>query len=178
MVAILVVAGALFCNVLLDRLIIFNASPSIALGFYIACDHEPGLGELVEFELAPEFCGTLGSPNRSRRALRVLKPIAAGPGDHVDTTGDWLVINARCIAPIFTVDSEGRPLPIWRARRVLNPDEFFVFSSRVPNSFDSRYYGPIRRADIIAVRRPLWIWGVEEHPVTVHSKASQGTVDR
>ena len=50
-------------------------------------------------------------------------------------------------------DSAGRPLPAWRIRRVLGPDEFFVFSSRIANSFDSRCYGPITRKDIQAVRK-------------------------
>ncbi len=35
-------------------------------------------------------------------------------------------------------------------------DEYFVFSDRVPNSFDSRYFGPISRAAIIGVYRPLF----------------------
>lgn len=158
MVAIFVVAAALLLNALLGRMITLNMSPSVALGLYITCHHEPRFGELVEFELAPEFRSTIRSHNQSKRDARVLKPIAAGPGDHIDTTGDWLLINERCVAPIFTVDSQGRPLPVWRARRVLRPGEFFVFSACVPNSFDSRYYGPIRRCDIIAVRRPLWTW--------------------
>ncbi len=34
-------------------------------------------------------------------------------------------------------------------------DEYFVFSNRVPNSFDSRYFGPISRAAILGVYRPL-----------------------
>jgi len=158
MAAILVAAGGLLLNLLLGRMITFNASPSVAIGFYIRCDHRPRLGELVEFELAPEPRSALCAPDQQTRGLRVLKPIAAGPGDHVDTIGDWLFINDRRVAPIFTVDSQGRPLPVWRARRGLQPGEFFVFSSRVPNSFDSRYYGPIRSADIAAVRRPLRTW--------------------
>jgi type IV secretory pathway protease TraF len=34
-------------------------------------------------------------------------------------------------------------------------DEYFVFSDRVANSFDSRYFGPISKAAIIGVYRPL-----------------------
>jgi len=52
-------------------------------------------------------------------------------------------------------DIQGSLLPIWPDRRVLNADEFFVFSGRIPNSFDSRCYGPIQRTQIDAVtRRP------------------------
>jgi type IV secretory pathway protease TraF len=41
---------------------------------------------------------------------------------------------------------------------VLAHDEFFVFSNRIPNSFDSRCYGPLHRQQIEAVRRALMTW--------------------
>ncbi|MCO6439390.1 MAG: S26 family signal peptidase [Phycisphaerae bacterium] len=139
------------------RFIVLNLSPSVPLGLYVEIDDEPSAGRLVEFQIPPHMM----DDGRHARHRIILKPIAAEPGDHIDTTGDWLLINDRRLAQIFTVDSEGRPLPVWRARRVLQPGEFFVFSARVPNSFDSRYYGPIRRADIIAVRKPLWTWNAD-----------------
>jgi type IV secretory pathway protease TraF len=88
----------------------------------------------------------------------ILKPIAAGPGDHVDTMGRWLYINGRKIAPIYTHDEKSRLLPHWRADCVLGPHEYFVYSSRIWNSFDSRYYGPISLSQIAAVRVPLLTW--------------------
>jgi len=151
------------------RFIVLNVSPSVPLGLYVKIDDRPSAGHLVEFQLPPHVMGD----GRHARHRVILKPIAAGPGDHIDTTGDWLFINERCIAPIFTVDSEGQPLPVWRARRVLQPGEFFVFSARVPNSFDSRYFGPIRCEDIIAVRRPLWTWNSDVDAITGPSGSSQ-----
>jgi type IV secretory pathway protease TraF len=89
----------------------------------------------------------------------ILKPVVAGPGDTVDTTGPWLRINGRMIfAMPPDYDTAGRALPLWRDHRVLHADEFFVFSARIPNSFDSRCYGPITRAQIAAVRRPMITW--------------------
>jgi conjugative transfer signal peptidase TraF len=137
------------------RLVVLNLSPSLPLGLYYAVRDEPGVGRLVEFRSQRETLNA--EPGQHERYI--LKPIFAIPGDRVDTTGDWLWINGQRIAPIHTTDSNGHPLPVWRANRVLEPDEFFVFSARVPNSFDSRYYGPVRHRDIIAVRKPLWTWG-------------------
>jgi putative transposase len=52
----------------------------------------------------------------------------------------WLVS-----AKVSTLDGFGNPLPLWIENRVLKADEFFVFSDRVFNSFDSRCYGPVIR---------------------------------
>ncbi len=137
------------------RLVVLNLSPSLPLGFYCAVSVEPAAGRLVEFRLSAQPV----DGERFARHRVILKPILAGPGEHVDTTGDLLWVNEKLVAPIYTKDSNGHPLPVWRANRALEPDEFFVFSARVPNSFDSRYYGPIRRSDILAVYVPLWTLG-------------------
>jgi len=151
------------------RFIVLNLSPSVPFGLYVEVHDELSAGRLVEFRLPPDTI----DGHRSARNRVILKPIAAGPGDQVDTTGDWLLINDRRVAPIFTMDSKGQPLPVWRARRLLQTGEYFLFSARVPNSFDSRYYGPVRRADIIAVRRPLWTWNNDMQAIAVPAGPSQ-----
>ena len=35
--------------------------------------------------------------------------------------------------------------------------EFFLLQPH-PLSFDSRYFGPVLRCDIVGVARPLWTW--------------------
>jgi len=139
------------------RFVVLNLSPSVPLGLYYEVDDEPEVGRLAEFRLPIEMRYRLIHGWEKI----ILKPIAAKPGDHVDTSGDWLWINSQRIAPIHTKDSKGHTLPVWRANRRLEQDEFFMYSARVSNSFDSRYYGPVRRSDIIAVREPLWTWGEE-----------------
>lgn len=134
-------------------MVVLNLSPSLPLGFYVAVDEEPAVGRLVEirYRTKTALCGGYD--------CFILKPICARSGDHVDTTGDWLHVNGQRFAPIVTHDSKGHALDVWRGNRVLNPGEFFVYSNRVPNSFDSRCFGPVRQQDIVAVREPLWVWG-------------------
>jgi conjugative transfer signal peptidase TraF len=139
------------------RVVVINTSPSVAPGLYVRCAVVPAVGRIVDFRIpdrAKQY--VLTRTGQDCEDWYILKPIAAGPGDRVDATGSSLVIDGRAIAPMPPdFDSAGRPLPVWRENRVLGPDEFFVFSARIPNSFDSRCYGPITRKEIASVRRPL-----------------------
>jgi len=142
------------------RVLVINTSPSVAPGLYLRSSDEPAVGKLVDFCIPPAARDYVrGRTGNSGENWSILKPIVAGPGDRVDTTSEWLVINGRRIAPMPPrTDGNGRPLPVWRENRVLAGDEFFVFSNRISNSFDSRCYGPIRRQQIETVREALITW--------------------
>ena len=58
-------------------------------------------------------------------------------------------------APVLAQDPSGKLLPQWRGCRALLKGEFFVFSNRIPNSFDSRYYGPVKVDQIMGVFEPV-----------------------
>ena len=142
-----------------QRYLVINTSPSVAPGIYIGVNQEPGIGALVDFQVPHSArCYVFDRTGHDGSNWYILKPIIAGAGDLIDTTGPWLAINGQRVAPMTTHDSAGRALPVWRARRLLNEGEFFVFSDRIANSFDSRHYGPIRREQIDAVRKPAYLW--------------------
>jgi conjugative transfer signal peptidase TraF len=152
--AALAAASVLFA----DRQVVVNTSPSVPPGLYVRSSDPPTVGRLVDFRVPAS-----GRPYVFARTGRdgydwyILKPVVAGPGDRVDSTGAWLRVNGRAVAPMPpAADAAGRPLPAWRAARVLGHGEFLVVSTRVPNSFDSRCYGPVR--DVAAVRVPLVTW--------------------
>lgn len=139
-------------------IVIHNVSPSIPTGFYARSSADPAVGRIIAFRV-PE----LGRPYAAAHVAPlirdgIIKPIAAGEGDTVCTTGpSGLTINGKQLAPIVARDRRGVELPHWRGCRQLRAGEFFVFSDRIPNSYDSRYYGPVARADIIGTYRPLWL---------------------
>lgn len=149
-----------FQNLGLKRVLVINTSPSVTPGLYLRSSEQPAIGKLVDFRIPPAARDYVrGRTGNDGEDWYILKPIAAGPGDRVDTTGTWLIINDRQVAlmPPET-DANGRRLPLWRADRAMRSGEFFVFSNRIPNSFDSRCYGPIRREQISAVRKALIVW--------------------
>jgi conjugative transfer signal peptidase TraF len=147
---------------LADRQLTIDTSPSVVPGVYVRIAAAPAVGTLIEFPLPPaalQYVRSRVGPGREVAGWFLLKPVVAGPGDRVDTMGDHLVVNGRTIACMPPDrDGDGRPLPRWRADRRLEPDEFFAFSARIANSFDSRCYGPVRRDQVTAVRRLLWAW--------------------
>ena len=166
----LVVIGLFLAFVLLAtfgrRMVVMNPTNSVELGLYLA---EPGadvaVGRLVSFRVPegarPYFAGRAERPLEDADDWYLVKPIAAGPGDLVDTTGGRVLVNGVDLGPVFTHDGDGRALPQWRERRMLRQGEWLVVSRRTPGSLDGRYFGPIREKDVEHVRRPLVRWGDE-----------------
>ena len=132
-------------------IVLLNRTPSEPPGFYIRTARAPSRGDIIAFKTpAPAF------PYADKRMgylhhRPLLKAVAAVGGDQVCTRGGELVVNGVARAPIASVDHRGRALPHWVGCRRLDAGELFVFSARVPNSFDSRYYGPVRLGDVVGV---------------------------
>jgi conjugative transfer signal peptidase TraF len=144
-------AFAVIGLVLTRPIVLLNRTPSEPPGFYILTARAPSRGDIIAFKTpAPAF------PYADERMgylhhRPLLKAVAAVAGDKVCTTAGELAVNGVARAPIAVVDRRGRALPHWVGCRRLNADELFVFSARVPNSFDSRYYGPVRLGDVLGV---------------------------
>jgi type IV secretory pathway protease TraF len=47
-------------------------------------------------------------------------------------------------------------LPHWDGCRTLQADELFLLMAAVPDSFDSRYFGPVSLSAVIGRLVPLW----------------------
>jgi conjugative transfer signal peptidase TraF len=143
-----------------QRVIVINTSPSVTPGLYVRSKAAPAIGQLVEFRMPVSVQRYIQSrTGHDGREWYILKPVVAGPGDRVDTTGGALRINDKIVAPMPPIwDGFGNALPRWTQSRVLGRDEYFVFSDRISNSFDSRCYGPVTRREIESVRRPLITW--------------------
>lgn len=150
--AMITVFGALVVG---KPTLLLNRSPSEPPGLYVRAGRDLGVGAIIAFRTptAAFPYADLSMAYLHHRPL--LKAVAAGPGDTVCTTAGELIINGRKMAPIAMRDRQGRALPRWLGCRRMGEDEVFVYSPRVPNSFDSRYYGPVHRADVLGSYR--WI---------------------
>ena len=88
----------------------------------------------------------------------LVKRIEAVAGDIVCAESGRMSVNGALVTEALTVDSLGRSLAPWGGCRTLDHDEFLVLMVGVAASFDSRYFGPIIRADIVGKAVPLWTW--------------------
>ena len=86
----------------------------------------------------------------------LLKHVVAVEGDKVETKNKTLYINDQefWLGKIREKDSKGLPLPIMKSK-TLERDEYFVFGTH-PTSFDSRYYGVIKRELILKKAELVW----------------------
>jgi conjugative transfer signal peptidase TraF len=133
--------------------VLWNVSPSEPPGVYVRTGDAPARERIIAFRVPPAAFPYADRHLATLHRRPVLKAIAAVSGDTVCTTSGSLAINGRRVAPIQTLDNEGARLPRWRGCGVLPKGEVFVFSDRIPNSFDSRYYGPVAARNIVGVYR-------------------------
>jgi type IV secretory pathway protease TraF len=67
-----------------------------------------------------------------------------------------VAINGRIAARARTLDAAGRSLPAWSGCFKLGASDIFVLSAD-PDSFDSRYTGPIARGSVVGFALPIWV---------------------
>jgi len=135
--------------------LIYNHTPSVPIGWYVRSSGEIARGAFVTVraqDVAPDYAA---ARNFTDAGDRFIKHIAAIDGDSVCADGDAMRINDRTVANRAVHDSQGRALPHWSGCRTLTPDEIFLMGD-TPDSFDSRYFGPVSVADIEGVWRRLF----------------------
>lgn len=85
----------------------------------------------------------------------LIKPVVARASDVVCRHGPMVAINRRAMAHARSVDRAGRPLPRWSGCIRLSADQAFVLSAD-PDGFDSRYFGPVERRNVVGTALPVW----------------------
>jgi conjugative transfer signal peptidase TraF len=161
---LIIMASALFFATLLVAaiafkpmpLLIWNASDSVPVGVYFVRKRQPIIGEVAV--IAPPDWVRIHAASRGYLPADVwlLKPVVATSGSVVCRFGFHIFINGNHVARAKIFDSKKRILPIWKGCRTLKVDEIFVLS-KPKNSFDSRYFGPINREQVLGTAVPLFI---------------------
>ena len=139
---------------------------SLPFGIYIKKEGIPQRGDYAASCLTVQIAryginrGYLTEGNCDTGTVRVLKIIKGVPGDRFVVKNGFLELNSIKY-PIKKKDSLGRELKCFYPQQAgaLKRDEYMLISTFVPNSWDSRYWGPVTVQFLL---KPWWIWDHEE----------------
>jgi conjugative transfer signal peptidase TraF len=138
--------------------IIWNASASVPLGFYLAAPADGiALGDLVLIRPPHALAAFLVERGYVARGVPLLKHVAALPQQVVCAEGHAITVDGDTVAHRRMTDRLGRPLPTWHGCHRLESGEVFLLNPAEPDSLDGRYFGPLARTSIVARLRPVWI---------------------
>ena len=139
--------------------LVWNASPSVPVGLYrIEPSAVVRVGDLVLVRPSPALETLMAERRYVQRGVPLIKPVAAIAGATVCRRGLDVTIDSHAAVRALPNDRLGRPLPRWTGCRRLRASEFFLIAPTSAASFDSRYFGPVARAQIIGRALPVWTW--------------------
>ncbi len=84
-----------------------------------------------------------------------VKMVGAIPGDRIDVKYDELWINGKFHDRLWLVKTLGKAPGFFNRSFILGVDEYLMLGT-TKNSYDSRYWGPIKKEAILAAATPLF----------------------
>ncbi len=155
--ALLGLAAALDQGVQPAPRLIWNASASAPVGlWYIHPGARVSAGDMVLAKTPGSVRSLAAARHYIPATVPLLKRVAAMRGAVVCATDKRILIDRRLAAVRLATDPHGRPLPRWNGCGRLGHGRFFLLNA-APDSFDSRYFGPVDAAAIIGTATPLWL---------------------
>lgn len=135
---------------------LINESPSLPKGVYLRLrGREPSKGAVVAVPQPAStrrYLAGLGVPAE----VLLIKRVAAVGGEVVCRTKGRVTTPVRIVETRLR-DGRGVALPAWTGCLTLAADELFLLGD-TDSSFDSRYFGPVRRGEIEGVYQEGVTW--------------------
>jgi conjugative transfer signal peptidase TraF len=140
-----------------SQVLVWNTTASIPTGLYWIRD-KPNryIGERIAVEPPPELRQLLAERGYLPVNVPLLKRVAALGGQTVCRIGARITIDGQLVVKARLRDSQGRALPSWSGCQRLRRDQIFVMNPAAPDSFDGRYFGPLRLDTVIGRATPVW----------------------
>ncbi|MBN9147912.1 MULTISPECIES: S26 family signal peptidase [unclassified Nitrobacter] len=136
---------------------IWNASASLPIGLYsVAPATGIAVTDVAIVQPPDELATFLAERGYLPRGVPLLKRVFALHGDTVCREGRIIIAYGGRYAVARAHDSRGRPLPVWQGCRTLQDGEVFLMNWDAPDSFDSRYFGPLPVKTIVGRAIPVW----------------------
>lgn len=140
-----------------DLRFIWNASASVPVGLYrIVPADRIEVTDLAVVMPPDELAGFLDERGYLPRGLPLIKRVLALGGTTVCRCAGAIVAYGVTYGEARAEDTRGRPLPVWQGCRRLGDGEAFFMNWDSPDSFDSRYIGPLPLSSVVGRAIPLW----------------------
>jgi conjugative transfer signal peptidase TraF len=137
--------------------LVWNASASAPVGLWAINPGAPiQVGDSVLAWPSPAARRLAAQRHYLPANVPMIKTVAAVAGDQVCAAQATITVNGRRVAVRRLADGRGRMLPWWRGCQRLSRGQLLLINP-APDSFDSRYFGPVGRGAIIGKATPLWL---------------------
>jgi conjugative transfer signal peptidase TraF len=137
--------------------LLWNASASVPVGLYrIVRADRLDVTDLAVVMPPDDLAGFLDERRYLPRGLPLLKRVLALSGTTVCRNGAEITAYGMTYGQARERDGQGRPLPVWQGCRTLRVGEAFFMNWDSPDSFDSRYFGPLPLTTVVGRAIPLW----------------------
>lgn len=143
-----------------DIRFIWNASASVPVGLYrIVPAERIEVTDLAVVMPPDELAAFLDERGYLPRGLPLIKRVLALGGTEVCRHGAQIIAYGVTYGQARAQDTRGRPLPVWKGCRRLGAGEAFFMNWDSPDSFDSRYFGPLPLSSVVGRAVPVWTTG-------------------
>jgi conjugative transfer signal peptidase TraF len=136
--------------------LVWNASPSLPVGFYVVVRGPVNLGDVLLVRLPARLAHVAARNGYLPRSAYLLKPVVAVAGDRVCRLGARVSVGGKLVARARRWDGRGRALPTWQGCHRLKDDQVFLIAQE-RDSFDSRYFGWLPIGAVVGRARRLWV---------------------
>lgn len=140
-----------------DIRFLWNASASVPVGLYrIVPDGPVHVTDLAVVRPPEGLAVFLDARGYLPRGLPLIKRVLALSGTEVCRSGADIIAYGSTYGQARARDTRGRPLPVWQGCRTLADGQAFLMNWDSPDSFDSRYFGPLPLSTVVGRAIPLW----------------------
>ena len=130
--------------------LLYNPSPSAPVGWYrIDTNASVERDDLVAAFAPDRARGLAAERGYLPWDLPLIKTVWAVGGDEICYVSGTLTAPRRPTLTVLGVDGAGRELPSLEGCETLGDDEVFLVSRKSAASWDSRYFGPVKRSDVL-----------------------------
>ena len=137
--------------------LVWNLSASVPIGLYVIDAGALQLDDYVLIRLPAPVAELASERGYLPSGMALLKKVSAAQNDRVCRVAEQILINGISRARAASTDLSGRPMPVWTGCRHLKAGDVFLLGGG-PDSFDSRYFGPVSSRDVVGRATPLRAW--------------------